>query len=101
MTQALRQIIANSKGPVIVDFFASWCPPCKALAPKFEAMAKEMTGATWVKVDGDKDKARQNWCLNLTEKCDFDGGVLSNLTYKWERGDGGGLSNWWLYLTEK
>ena len=45
--------------------------------------------------------ASQNWCLYLTEMCDFDRSVLSNLTYKWERGDGGGLSNWWLYLTEK
>ena len=45
--------------------------------------------------------ARQNGCLYLTENCHFDRGVLSNLTYKWERGGGGVLSNCWLYLTEK
>ena len=46
------------------------------------------------------DLARQNWCLYLTENSHFDRGVLSNLTYKLERGNGGVLSNWWLYLQQ-
>ena len=43
---------AAAKGEaVIVDFTATWCPPCKFIAPKFEAMASEFTNAQFVKVD--------------------------------------------------
>ena len=45
----------NGDKLVVVDFTASWCPPCKAIAPKFEAMATEFTNAVLVKVDVDKN----------------------------------------------
>lgn len=38
---------------VVVDFFANWCGPCKMLAPVFEEIGKELTSATFVKVDID------------------------------------------------
>lgn len=33
--------VLNSKKPVLVDFWASWCPPCLAIAPHVERLADE------------------------------------------------------------
>ncbi|KAG5192942.1 thioredoxin-like protein [Tribonema minus] len=42
---------------VVVDFFADWCGPCKAIAPKYKAMAEEFPKAVLLKVNVDKNKA--------------------------------------------
>ena len=36
-----RKIVASKK-PVLIDFFAEWCGPCKTLAPILTQVAKEM-----------------------------------------------------------
>jgi len=38
---------------VVVDFFATWCGPCKMLTPHFEQMATDRTDIVFVKVDVD------------------------------------------------
>jgi thioredoxin 1 len=48
--------LARSEGTVVVDFWAQWCAPCKALAPTLDALAGEYAGrATVVKVDIDQE----------------------------------------------
>jgi len=43
--------------PAIIDFYASWCPPCKQLSPLVEEIAQEYSGKIVVyKVDTDKEK---------------------------------------------
>ena len=43
--------------PAIVDFYATWCGPCKALAPVLEELAKEYAGKVYIyKIDVDKEE---------------------------------------------
>ncbi len=46
-------LIAGDK-LLVVDFTASWCPPCRRIAPMFEAWAAEFPDAILVKVDVDE-----------------------------------------------
>ena len=47
--------VVDSKIPVVVDFFATWCGPCKVLSPVIDEVAKEHAGKVKVvKMDVDK-----------------------------------------------
>lgn len=42
--EAFNQILQKANGPVLVDFYADWCGPCRMLAPTIEKLAKEYQG---------------------------------------------------------
>jgi len=51
---SFEKIVLKSDKPVMVDFWAPWCGPCKAIAPTIEALEKEFGDKmTFVKVNVD------------------------------------------------
>jgi thioredoxin 1 len=66
-TDAFEREVLSADLPVVVDFFATWCGPCKMLGPILEKLAASHEGKIkFVKVDVDEEPA-------LAEACDITG----------------------------
>lgn len=54
--KTLEEEIKNSKLPLLIDFYADWCGPCKRMGPLFEEVSKEYEGKiVFGKLDVDKN----------------------------------------------
>ena len=51
-----KKLVREEKRPIIVDFTATWCGPCKMIAPEFEKLSHEFQNICFVKVDVDEGK---------------------------------------------
>lgn len=60
---AFEKVVLKSSLPVIVDFWAPWCGPCKMVAPTLDKIAKEMAGQLLIaKVNTDE---HQEWAMRF------------------------------------
>lgn len=75
--QSFNSLVVKGDLPVVVDFWASWCGPCKMMAPVFEQLAQEMEpGLRFAKVDTEENQqlAAQYAIRSLPTLAVFKGG---------------------------
>lgn len=71
--------VLGSDLPVLVDFWAEWCPPCHRIAPVLDELAAEYAGRSRiVKIDADHNPAvvRRYGVMSMPTLCMFRGGEL-------------------------
>ena len=78
-TAEFSEKVLNSDLPVLIDFWAPWCGPCKAIGPSIEQLAEEYKGKAYVyKVDVDEegDLASQFNVMSIPALMVFKGGKV-------------------------
>ncbi len=73
--------VLDAQGPVLVDFFATWCGPCKMLAPTLDEVAAETAGKAAVyklDIDQSPDIAQKYGVMSVPTLMVFENGQVKN-----------------------
>ncbi len=76
-----QEEVLDTKVPVLVDFWASWCGPCKMIAPIIDQLADEFAGKAKiakVNVDDNRDLASQYKVMSIPTMLIFKDGQVVN-----------------------
>lgn len=79
-SENFEQEVLNSNIPVLVDFFATWCGPCKMVSPIVEQIESEMQGKIKVckiDIDEERDLAMQYGVMSIPTFIVFKEGKIS------------------------
>lgn len=78
-SQEFEEKVMRAQGPVLVDFFAVWCGPCKMMAPALDEVAEGVAGKAAVyKVDVDQspDLAQRYGIMSVPTLVVFENGMV-------------------------
>lgn len=76
-----QEEVLNSKQPVLVDMFATWCGPCKMMGPVVEELAEEYDGQVKVgkvDIDADSELAAQYGVMSVPTFLVFKNGQVAD-----------------------
>ena len=77
--ETFEEIVLKNSLPVVVDFWAEWCPPCRIIAPFIEELANEYDGKAVickVNVDENQDIAKKYGIMSIPTLLFFKGGDI-------------------------
>ena len=81
-TADFESTVLNSKEPVLVDFWAEWCGPCKMIAPSLEEISVEMAGkvkVAKVNIDENPEIAAQYGVRSIPTLAMFKAGEVADI----------------------
>lgn len=81
-TNNFQAEVLDAQEPVVVDFWAEWCGPCKMIAPSLEEISEEMGGSVKIaklNIDENPDLAAQFGVRSIPTLAMFKGGEVADI----------------------